>query len=122
MSNRSIVAAKLEEYRVSITTDREKDIWLYWLLLKRVGRAIVFVNSITQALRLRGLFAALQLPVRPLHSQLKQRQRLKHLDSFRKNEAGILIATDVAARGLDIPNVDLIVHFQVRSLNALSTI
>ena len=52
MTNKGIVAENLEEYRVSINSDREKDIWLYWLLLKREGRAIVFVNSITGALRL----------------------------------------------------------------------
>ena len=58
----------------------------------------------------------LQLPIFALHSQLKQKQRLKNLDNFRKNHDAILIATDVAARGLDIPNVELIIHFQVNIL------
>ena len=45
------------------------------------------------------------MPARPLHAGLQQRQRLKHLDKFTENEAGVLVATDVAARGLDIPDV-----------------
>ena len=33
--------------------------------------------------------------------------------SFEKNPNGLLLATDVAARGLDIPNIDVIIHFQI---------
>lgn len=64
---------------------------------------------------MRGLLSTLKLPIHALHAQLKQRQRLAHLDRFRKSDDAILIATDVAARGLDIPGVELIVHFQVES-------
>ena len=63
--------------------------------------------------RLNGLLAPLELPVQSLHANLQQRQRLKHLDRFKSNSNGILISTDVAARGLDIPNVEMIIHFQV---------
>jgi len=112
LSNSTLVASTLEEYRVSINSDKEKDTWLYWLLLRRTGRAIVFTNSITGAHRLRGLLSTLKLPIHALHAQLKQRQRLAHLDRFRKSDDAILIATDVAARGLDIPGVELIIHFQ----------
>ncbi len=47
----------------------------------------------------------LDVPARPLHAGLQQRQRLKHLDKFTESDAGVLVATDVAARGLDIPDV-----------------
>lgn len=42
-----------------------------------------------------------------------QKQRLKNLERFRNNPNGLLIATDVAARGLDIPNVQHVIHYQV---------
>ena len=50
-------------------------------------------------------FQLLDVPARPLHAGLQQRQRLKHLDKFSESEAGVLVATDVAARGLDIQDV-----------------
>ena len=55
----------------------------------------------------------------PLHAALQQRQRLKNLDRFRSADvaggkgSAVLLATDVAARGLDIPAVDHVVHYQV---------
>lgn len=49
----------------------------------------------------------------PLHADMHQRQRLKNLDRFRDDPKGLLIATDVAARGLDIPNVQHVIHYQV---------
>lgn len=55
----------------------------------------------------------LKLKAYPLHSQLEQRQRLKNLDRFKSASDGVLVATDVAARGLDIPAVDHVIHYQV---------
>merc|ERR1711990_1282427 len=115
LSNKTLTAKGISEYKISCPSDKDKDHWLYWPLLKKKGRAIVFVNAISCALRLNGLLAPLKLPVQSLHANLQQRQRLKHLDRFKSNSNGILIATDVAARGLDIPNVELIIHFQFPS-------
>lgn len=49
----------------------------------------------------------------PLHASMQQRQRLKNLDRFKASDNCVLVCTDVAARGLDIPNVDNVVHYQV---------
>jgi ATP-dependent RNA helicase DDX24/MAK5 len=58
----------------------------------------------------------LNLPTHPLHSQMPQKARLRSIERFTtktQGKASILIATDVAARGLDIPGVDLVVHYHV---------
>ena len=55
-----------------------------------------------------------------LHAQMHQRQRLKNLERFSANNNGLLIATDVAARGLDIPNVEHVVHYQVPRTSEVS--
>lgn len=48
-----------------------------------------------------------------LHGDIAQWQREKTLAGFRDGRFGVLVATDVAARGLDIPNVDLVVHYEM---------
>lgn len=58
----------------------------------------------------------LNLQTNPLHSQMPQKARLRSIERFTgtpQGKSSILVATDVAARGLDIPNVDLVVHYHV---------
>lgn len=60
-----------------------------------------------------ALFLARTMGCEALHGDISQFQREKTLKSFRDGRISVLIATDVAARGLDIPNVDLVIHYEV---------
>ncbi|KAI0391742.1 DEAD/DEAH box helicase [Xylariaceae sp. FL0594] len=95
----------------------EKDLYLYALLLLYPNaRTLVFTNSISSARRISPMLQNLNLASQALHSQMAQKARLRSIERFSGTPAGksaILIATDVAARGLDIPNVDLVVHYHV---------
>lgn len=51
--------------------------------------------------------------VQALHGDISQAQREKILQKFREDKFSVLVATDVAARGLDIPNVELVVHYDL---------
>nr|XP_029713609.1 ATP-dependent RNA helicase DDX24 [Aedes albopictus] len=90
-----------------------KDYYLYYFLQRHPGRTLVFCNSIDCVKRLVSLFGYLNCEPLSLFGSMQQRQRLKNLERFTQNPAALLIATDVAARGLDIPNVDHVIHYQV---------
>ncbi|OTA98124.1 hypothetical protein M426DRAFT_123274 [Hypoxylon sp. CI-4A] len=95
----------------------EKDLYLYALLVLYPNvRTLVFTNSISSVRRLSPMLQNLNLQSNPLHSQMPQKARLRSVERFTatpKGQSSILVATDVAARGLDIPNVDLVVHYHV---------
>lgn len=118
LSTRTRIASTVVEVKAECLA-KDKDLYLYYFLLRYPGRTLVFVNSIDGIRRLQPLLANLAMSVQPLHSQLQQKQRLKHLERFRAsrlpsiNSSAVLLATDVAARGLDIPAVDHVVHFQL---------
>ncbi|THH32784.1 hypothetical protein EUX98_g1413 [Antrodiella citrinella] len=98
----------------------DKDAYLYYFLLRYPGRSLVFLSSIDGIRRLMPLMDLLEINAFPLHSQLEQRQRLKNLDRFKNTADSVLLATDIAARGLDIPSVDHVVHYQIpRSADVL---
>ncbi|KAF8328214.1 P-loop containing nucleoside triphosphate hydrolase protein [Cantharellus anzutake] len=89
------------------------DIYLYYFLLRYPGRTLIFASSIDTIRRLLPFLELLRLNVYPLHSGLQQRQRLKNLERFKRNERAVLISTDLAARGLDVQNIDHVVHYQL---------
>lgn len=106
------VASKVHETIIECG-NMEKDLYLYYFTLLYPGRTIVFVNSIDAVKRITPLLQELQLPAFAIHSNMVQKQRLRSLERFRANERGILIATDVAARGLDIPLIQHVVHYHL---------
>ncbi|EAN78372.1 ATP-dependent DEAD/H RNA helicase, putative [Trypanosoma equiperdum] len=112
------VAAKIHETYLRCPGD-SKDLYLYYFLKMYRERSIVFVNAISMLRRLVKLLEVLGIPVAGLHASLQQRQRLKFIDKFRKGEKRVLVATDIASRGLDVEGVRYVVHFQVpRSTDA----
>ena len=106
------IADKISEAHISCP-EAERDEYLYCLLVMHPGRTIVFVNAISSVRRLAAILKTLGLPVHPLHAEMQQRARLKALDRFREDGNAILVATDVAARGLDIKDVKCVVHYQL---------
>ncbi|EME41279.1 hypothetical protein DOTSEDRAFT_73630 [Dothistroma septosporum NZE10] len=91
-----------------------KDIYLVYLLNEFAGQTcIVFTRTINETQRIAFLLRALGRSAIPLHGQMNQSARLGALNKFRGGSREILVATDVAARGLDIPSVDLVLNFDL---------
>ncbi|KAK2725301.1 ATP-dependent RNA helicase ddx24-like [Artemia franciscana] len=112
ITNKSLTADTLFEAQIPCSVE-EKDFYLYYILREHPGRTLVFCNSIDCVRRLASILDVLHCKPLPLHAQMHQKQRLKNLERFAADEKGLLVATDVAARGLDIPNVQHVIHYQV---------
>ncbi|CCE93460.1 ATP-dependent RNA helicase DBP8 TDEL_0G00930 [Torulaspora delbrueckii] len=95
-----------------------KEAYLYHLLTSeeyKDSSAIIFVNRTMTAEIMRRTLKNLDIRVASLHSQMPQQERTNSLQRFRANAARVLIATDVASRGLDIPVVELVVNYDIPS-------
>ena len=117
--------------RVSVSTDKyqtvstllqsylffphkHKDVYLIYLLNELAGQtAIVFTRTVNETQRTAIMLRLLGFSAIPLHGQLSQNARLGALNKFRARSRSILVATDVAARGLDIPSVDVVLNFDI---------
>lgn len=79
---------------------------------KDSGRVIIFFSTKQKAHRAKILFGLAELPMAvELHGDMTQAARLQSLEDFRTGKAGFLLATDVAARGLDILGVETVINF-----------
>ena len=112
-SKYSTVSTLLQSY--IFLPHKHKDLYVVSLLSTHFPGliSIIFTRTVNETQRLSILLRKLGLPAIPLHGQLSQSARLGALGKFRSRSRDILVATDVAARGLDIPAVDLIVNFDL---------
>ncbi|MFN2425441.1 MAG: DEAD/DEAH box helicase [Candidatus Binatia bacterium] len=80
------------------------------ILLTEDERTLIFVNTRAQAAELADQLASDGFAAAPISGELEQNQRTRTLEAFRSGMTTVLVATDVAARGLDIPDVALVIH------------
>lgn len=75
--------------------------------------AIVFVSTCERAALVSGILTQVGVDNVALHSLLSQNRRLAALGKFKSQQVRVLVATDVASRGLDIPSVDLVINSEL---------
>jgi len=93
---------------------KHKECYLTFLLNEMAGQScIVFTLTCASAQKLALMLRNLGFNAVCLHGQLQQTKRLGALAKFKTGGRNILIATDVASRGLDIPGVDLVINYDV---------
>ena len=91
-----------------------KDCYLTYLINEHAGQSIlVFGATCNNVQRLAIMLRNLGFPAICLHGQMSQPKRLGALHKFRSGDRDILICTDVASRGLDIPSVDVVINFDL---------
>ena len=93
-----------------------RECYLVYLLNELAGNtAILFVATCMGAVKLTLMLRNLGFAAITIHGQMSQPKRLSSFTKFKSREKNILVATDVAARGLDIPFVDLVVNVDIPS-------
>ncbi|CAK7326064.1 unnamed protein product [Dovyalis caffra] len=94
-----------------------KEIYLVYILSKMeemgIRSAMIFASTCSTCHLLSSLLKELDMEPAKLHSLESQSSRLASLHQFKSGRASILIATDLASRGLDIPTVDLVINYDL---------
>jgi ATP-dependent RNA helicase DDX21 len=107
------LAESIRALAVRVTPDSRRDILADVLTVYAAGgKAIVFTETKREADEVSARVAGV-LSCEAMHGDISQIQRDKILARFREGKFNILVATDVAARGLDIPSVELVVHYDL---------
>jgi ATP-dependent RNA helicase RhlE len=106
-------ATNVEQRFFSVTSDDKRAAVLKLLKERALSQALVFVNSKLGCARLARSFERDGLRTNALHGDKSQDERLKALAAFKRGEVDVLVATDVAARGLDIADLPAVFNFDV---------
>ena len=106
-------ASTVEQRFFSVDDDDKRAAVKQLLRQREITQSIVFVNSKLGAARLARAFERDGLKTAALHGDKSQDERLKSLEAFKRGEVELLVATDVAARGLDIADLPAVFNFDV---------
>ncbi len=112
----STPVATVQQFSAALPNVATKLHFVKYLLTERYpeARAMVFVREKDQAeLISRGLADALKGQVRSIHSNKGQNSRIHAMDLFREGAIRCLVSTDVASRGIDVPETSLVINFSV---------
>jgi ATP-dependent RNA helicase SrmB len=108
------VANAIEQQMILADDVKHKEKLLVALLDKSpFEKVVIFTNTKAKAAQLDNVLRYNKYKVSALHGDITQDQRRISLDFFRQGKTQVLVATDVAARGLDIPGVDLVINFDM---------
>jgi len=93
--------------------DHKRALTLWLLQNESYDKAVVFANTREGATRLGDALRARGVRAGVIHGEIEQRERNRVMGLLRSGQIKVLVATDVAARGLDIPGVQLVINFDV---------
>jgi ATP-dependent RNA helicase DDX47/RRP3 len=91
-----------------------KDSYLAYVMEQKLeNEIIIFTLTCLNALKVCLFLRKLGYRAVTINGQMSQNKRLGSLARFKQKDANVLVATDVASRGLDIPSVDLVINYDL---------
>lgn len=106
-------AAEGITHRLYLVKDENKKPCLLSLLHQELGSTLIFTRTKVDAEWISRSLEKEQYPVTRIHSNRSQRERVEALEGFREGKFRILVATDIASRGLDIPAIEQVVNYDM---------
>ena len=94
--------------------EKYKETYLAYILNQHIGKKIIiFVEKVLDSMLITFILRYLGFKSISINGKMTQSNRIAALNKFKSGEVGILVGTDVASRGLDIPNVDLVINYDL---------
>ena len=113
IGRRAKPAEGIEHVIVAVDKLRKRDVLAKILRAKPAGQTLVFTRTKYGADRLATFLKREGIPAHALHGDKAQSHRTRTLDAFRDGRADVLVATDIAARGIDVDGIRMVVNYDV---------
>ncbi len=107
----------IDQFCLTVSPLQKAETTLRLIRSQGYGRVMIFCNTKHMCQRLCDDFQRAGLDCDCIHGDIKQSQREKTMQKYREGKLPVLIATDVASRGIDVDDVDCVIHFDVPEEN-----
>ncbi|MDR0986613.1 MAG: DEAD/DEAH box helicase [Ruminococcus sp.] len=113
VEQKSRTVDSVSQYYVEVPIGHKDDALKMLLLSLEPKLSIIFCNTKIKVSELTDLLVSNNFKAAGLHGDMKQQNRTQVINSFKSGKLGILIATDVAARGIDVDDVDMVFNYDI---------
>jgi len=113
VDKKNVVNKNIDHQYVVCDIEEKLTILLHFLKTQGANRGIIFCRTKASAQTLAEQLTEKKIPVAAIHGDLMQKERDKVMRAFKNKKLKILIATDLAARGIDVDNLSYVVHYQM---------
>lgn len=113
IDKKQVTLANIEQLYIDAPMGRKMDALNLLLRYYTPKLTMIFCNTKRMVDEITEYLTKNEFDVEGLHGDMKQSQRTKVMDSFKFGKTSILVATDVAARGIDVNNIDYVINFDI---------
>jgi len=110
---RNVAAELIDQIVIPVDRERKRELLAHLIRSGRISQALVFARTKHGANRLAEQLGRDGIPAAAIHGNKSQGQRIRALDDFKAGRVGILVATDIAARGIDIEALEFVVNYEL---------
>jgi len=113
ISPEELTVDRIDQHAVWVPTARKREVLIGLLEGGTVGKAVVFTRTKYGAEKLARQLKKADVAAEAIHGNKSQNARTRALDSFKQNKTWVLVATDVASRGIDIDGITHVFNFEL---------
>ena len=113
IKHKELTAPKIKQYFVNVDESKKEDVLARILDVQEFKLAVLFCNTKRKVEEVKTYLQTIGYQVESLHGEMRQTQRDFVMKKFRSNKVDILVATDVAARGIDAKDVDIVINYDI---------
>jgi ATP-dependent RNA helicase RhlE len=113
VASRNTAAETVRQVVYLVDSRKKRELLVHLIKNQGIKQALIFCSTKLSTSRLAVALHKEGIPAAAIHGDKSQQQRTEALDAFKKGEVGILVATDVAGRGIDIDNLPHVINFEL---------
>jgi ATP-dependent RNA helicase DeaD len=113
INKKELTVKSIDQYYLNIKGSEKKQALLNLIYKHQPNSALIFANTKRMVDELQEYLYEKDLKVNKLHGDMSQAERTKVLNSFKENKINILIASDVAARGIDVNDIEIVFNYDL---------
>ena len=113
VSNRRDVVEKIEHKAFKVDRKRKDEMTSYLIKKSKAEQVLLFVNTKEKADEITAYLFKKNIRVATIHGDIKKQERAKSITMIRNKNIQVLVATDIAARGIDIPELPLVINYDL---------